>query len=92
MTPQDLNEEKDGAVAQERLVRQFSQDGYAIVENRTAALPITLGFELTTWEAERNLKELRSIVGDEFYDGIHIVRATLKFSLPNAVLVSTSEE
>jgi len=73
----------DQAVDLPRIVRQFSQDGYALVENRTAALPITLGFELTTWEAERSLKELRSKVGDEFYQEIHIVRATLKFSLPN---------
>jgi hypothetical protein len=63
---------------------EFSQDGYALVENRTAALPITLGFEITVWEAERSLKELRSKVGAEFYQEIHIVRATLKFSLPNA--------
>jgi hypothetical protein len=73
-----------GAGCMTRIVRQFSQVGYALVENRTAALPITLGFEITVWEAERSLKELRSKVGAEFYQEIHIVRATLKFSLPNA--------
>jgi hypothetical protein len=64
-------------------VRQFSQDGYAIVENRTAALPITLGFELTTWEAKRRMEEMRSKVGSEFFQEIQIVRATLTFYLSN---------
>ena len=77
-------EENGGTPFDEPTVRQFSQDGYAIVENRTAALPITLGFELTTWEAERSLKELRSKVGSEFFQEIQIVRAKLNFSLPNA--------
>lgn len=80
----DIENTQAGSDCQERLVRQFSQDGYAIVENRTASLPITLGFELTIWEAERNLKELRSKVGEELFQEISIVRATLKFSLPNA--------
>ena len=61
--------------------RKFSQDGYAIVENRLPALPIVLGFELTTWEAEHTLNDLRAKVGDGFFQEIHIISATLTFSL-----------
>jgi hypothetical protein len=59
--------------------RKFSQDGYAIVENRE--LPITLGFALAKWEAESALNELRSKVGNEFYQDLQVVCATLSFSV-----------
>jgi hypothetical protein len=61
--------------------RKFSQDGFAIVENRLPALPIVLGFELTTWAAEHTLNDLRAKVGEGFFQEIQIISATLTFSL-----------
>jgi hypothetical protein len=69
-----------GSEMSDRPTRKFSQDGYAIVENRLP-LPITLGFELTTWEAEKTLNAMRAKVGDGFFQEIQIISATLNFSL-----------
>jgi len=65
--------------------RKFSQEGYAIVENRLPELPIVLGFELTTWEAEHTLNHLRAKVGDCFFQEIQIIPATLTFPFPNTL-------
>jgi hypothetical protein len=64
-------------MSERQSTRKFSQAGYAIVENR--GLPRTLGFELTKWEAEASMGKLRAKVGNEFYQDLQVVCATLIF-------------
>jgi hypothetical protein len=66
-------------MSERQSTRNFSQDGYAIVENRE--LPITLGFELTKWQAEASMGKLRAKVGNEFFQDLQVVCATLTFSV-----------
>jgi hypothetical protein len=68
-------------MSERQSTRNFSQAGYAIVENRIRGLPITLGFELTKWEAEASMGKLRAKVGNEFYQELQVVCATLTFSV-----------
>jgi|688.fasta_scaffold139738_2 hypothetical protein len=68
-------------MSERQSTRNFSQAGYAIVENRIRGLPITLGFELTKWEAEASMGKLRTKVGNEFYQELQVVCATLTFSV-----------
>ena len=87
MILQELNKETDGAVAQERLVRQFSQAGYIIVHpaKDDSGLPLIEEFHLTAWEAEERAKSLISAYSHATYPhGLIVVPCKVLFDMPNS--------
>lgn len=74
------------AVAQERLVRQFSQAGYIIVHpaKDDSGLPLIEKFHLTAWEAEERAKSLISAYSHATYPhGLIVVPCKVLFDMPN---------
>jgi len=64
-------------------VRNFCQKGFVVLEIGRCEMPLTHGFFLTHWQAEKGIAEMKKSVSAEFYGSLEVSEAKLLFNFPN---------